>query len=69
MLVDFSNNDKSLLYIKFVQSMLKVLNNYIQTIEGELIPAFELIDILNNLIHNLENRKNEYLLTVKWMVF
>jgi len=51
-LIDFFKNDKSLLYMKFVQSMLRGFNNYIQKIEGELISAFELIDILSNLIYN-----------------
>jgi len=59
-LVDFLKNDKSVLYIKFVQSMLRVFNNYIQKIGGELISAFGLIDILSNLIYNLEKRKNEH---------
>lgn len=52
----------TLLYIKFVQSILRMLNNYIQKIEGELIYAFELIDILSNLIHM------SILLIVKWRV-
>lgn len=60
LLVDFFKNDKSLLYLKFVQSMLRVFHNYIQKIEGEHIFAFELIDILSNLINNLKNRKNEH---------
>jgi len=63
-LVDFLKNDKSMSYMKFVQIMLRVLNNYIQKIE-ELISAFELIDILSNLIHNLENRKNEHFINSK----
>lgn len=37
-----------------------MLNNYIQKIEGELIYAFKLIDMLSNLIHNLGNRKNDH---------
>jgi len=46
--------------MKFIQSMLRVFNNYIHKIEREHIFAFELIDILSSLIHNLENRKNDY---------
>jgi len=59
-LVDFFKNDKALLYMKFIQSMLRLFNIYIQKIEGEHISAFKLIDILNSLINNLENKKNEH---------
>jgi len=45
--------------------MLKVFNNYIQKIEGELISVFELINVLSNLIYNLENRKNEHFINSK----
>jgi len=56
------------LYIKFVQSILRVFNSYIQNIKVELISAFKLIDMLSNLIHNMENRKNEHLINSEMVV-
>jgi hypothetical protein len=64
-LVDFFQNVTALLNMKFIQSMLKLFNNYIQKIEGEKISAFELIDILNDLINNLKNRKNEHFINTE----
>jgi hypothetical protein len=45
--------------------MLKLFNNYIQKIEVEKMSAFELIDILNCLLNNLKNRKNEHFINTE----
>ena len=43
-LFDLFQNATALLNVKFIQIMLKLLNNYIQKIEEENISAFELIN-------------------------
>jgi hypothetical protein len=45
--------------------MLKLFNNYIQKIGGEKMSAFKLIDILNSLLNNLKNIKNEHFINTE----